>query len=670
MDPKHRIEELTQLLNQANHEYYVNANSVMSDFDFDQLLKELEVLEKQFPEWASDHSPTKRVGGDITKKFESVAHRFPMLSLSNTYSIQELTDFYERVVKTLGEDADLVAELKYDGVAISIQYENGFLKRALTRGDGEFGEDVTANVKTIGSIPLKLRGAFPSDFEIRGEIFMPREVFNELNQRRQEQGEALLANPRNTAAGTLKLQDSAVVAQRKLDSFLYGFYSIEMPFQSHTQSLEMCREWGFKTPLIHPTYLAKSKGLSGILDFINYWDQARYELPFDIDGVVIKVDRFDHQKALGFTAKSPRWAVAYKFTSQKVKTRLLSIDYQVGRTGAITPVANLEPVLLGGTTVRRASLHNADQIRKLDLHYSDYVYVEKGGEIIPKIVGVEVAERISSTESVEFIDHCPVCQTKLVKEEGLAQHLCPNADGCMPQIKGRIIHFISRKAMGIEGIGEETVEALVDKGLVKNAADLYDLNKEDLLSLERFGEKSADNLLAGLQESKTIPFERTLFALGIKMVGETVAKKLARHFGSIQALATASFEDLVHIHEIGDRIAESVIQFFANPENREMIRRLEQAGLIFERNETEVIAGSQKLSQLSFVISGVFETFDRDELKTIIERNGGEVKSGVSKNVNYLLAGSGVGPTKLEKAKALGVALVSESEFKQLMDLS
>ncbi len=668
MDASQRIAELTQQLNEYNHQYYVLSQPTISDFEFDTLLKELEQLETENPTLAAPNSPTKRVGGDITKKFETLKHKYPMLSLSNSYSLEEIEEFDARVRKTIGQEVEYVCELKYDGVAIGISYENGQLVRAVTRGDGEKGEVVTANVRTIKSIPLVLKGsAYPDEFEIRGEIFMPHKVFEELNEERAEAGEALLANPRNTASGTLKMQDSSVVAQRKLDCYLYGFYTLRTPFAQHFQSIEECAKWGFKVPPTDKKFIARCKSIAEIEQFINYWDTARYDLPFDIDGIVIKVNEYRFQDELGFTAKSPRWAIAYKFTTEQVTTELLSVTYQVGRTGAITPVANLTPVQLGGTTVKRASLHNADQIEKLDLHIGDQVQVEKGGEIIPKIVGVDHSKRGAHLKRVDFIESCPECSSTLIRLPGEAQHYCPNASGCPTQIKGRMAHFIGRKAMNIDGLGEETIELLFEKELVKNAADLYQLTKEQLLLLDRFAEKSVNNLLDGLEVSKTIPFEKVLFALGIRMVGETVAKKLARNFKNIEAIKAASFEQLVAVNEIGDKIAENVIAYFADPVNNDFVNRLKDNGLQFAVAEIAPSGKNQVLSGLSFVVSGVFTSFGREEIKQLIEELGGEIKSGVSKNVNYLLAGDGMGPAKLQKAQDVGVKLMTEDEFKALI---
>jgi len=671
MNAKERIEQLTKELNEYNHQYYVLSNSLVSDQEFDLLLKELEKLEGQHPEWASPNSPTKRVGGDITRKFETVKHKYPMLSLSNSYSIEEIEEFDTRVRKAIGNSVEYICELKYDGVAIGVTYLNGELLRAVTRGDGEQGENVTANVRTIRSIPLKLTGNdLPAEFEVRGEIFMPRQVFDALNKEREEDGEPLLANPRNTASGTLKLQDSAVVAQRKLDSFLYGFYAPNQFFKNHWESIEQCRNWGFKVPDNAKKYIALCKDIKAIEEFIAYWDKTRFDLPFDIDGIVIKVNDYTYQQELGYTAKSPRWAIAYKFSAEQAVTRLNSVSFQVGRTGAVTPVANLEPVLLGGTTVKRASVHNADQIAKLNLHVGDFVQVEKGGEIIPKIVGVDKSQRTAGSPEILFITHCPECGEELFRVEGEAQHYCPNTTGCPPQIKGRVVHFIGRRAMNIDGLGEETIELLFEKGLVRNPADLYKLEYNQLIQLDRFAEKSVNNLLSGIEASKNVPFEKVLFALGIRMVGETVAKKLARHFGSMEALRAASFEELVSVNEIGDKIAENLRAYLAHPDNIKLLEELNKAGLQFALEKKETGNSEKILSGLSFVVSGVFTSFERDQLKELIEQLGGEVKSGVTGKVSYLLAGEGMGPAKLQKAQELGVKLMNELEFKELIKIA
>ena len=661
---KSEIERLINELNQHNQLYYVHNQPEISDFEFDQLLKKLEQLENEFPEFASENSPTKRVGGDLTKKFQAVSHRYPMMSLSNTYSEEEITDWENRIKKSIGEEIEYVCELKYDGVAIGIRYENGQLSSAVTRGDGEKGELVTTNVRTIRTIPLQLQNDFPQDFEIRGEIFMPHEQFSMLNREREEAGEALYANPRNTASGTLKSLDSKIVADRKLDCYLYGLYGLSDQQVGHFESVLKAKEWGFRIPSPENRFIEKSKSIEGIMDFIHYWDQARNELPFDIDGIVIKVNSYDQQRKLGFTAKSPRWAIAYKFKTSQVETELESVTYQVGRTGAITPVANLKPVQLGGTTVKRASLHNADQIEKLDLHLHDLVQVEKGGEIIPKIVGVNLSQR-KSMEKIAFIDNCPECDHPLIRKEGEAQHYCPNETVCPPQVKGKITHFISRKAMNIDGLGEETIEMLYAKKMIKDVSDLYFLSFDQLLELERMGEKSANNLLKGVEASKKIPFERVLFGLGIRFVGETVAKKLAQAFENMDALMQANYDELIDVEEIGEKIAISLHHYFQDSANLALIHRLKEIGLSFEIIKKE--QSSSVLTGKILVVSGTFETFSRDELKELIERNGGKVGSSVSSKTDFLIAGANMGPAKLKTASNLGVTLISENEFIKLI---
>lgn len=661
---KEKIQQLTQEITQHNYNYYVLSNPTVSDYDFDMMLEQLMKLEQEFPEFADENSPTKRVGGEVTKEFETVKHKYPMLSLGNSYSKEEIADFETRIKKLVDGEIEYVCELKYDGVAIGITYVNGKLTRALTRGDGTQGDDITTNVKTIKSIPLQLMGNdFPNEFEIRGEIFLPKNVFEELNREREEIGEQLYANARNTASGTIKMQDSAVVAQRKLDSYLYFVLGENLPFKTHYESIETAGKWGFKVPSVKDNFIKKCKNIDEIFDFINYWDKKRNELNFDIDGVVIKVNNYCQQEEMGFTAKSPKWAIAYKFKAEQVKTKLLEITYQVGRTGAITPVANLQPVLLAGTMVKRASLHNADQIEKLDIRVGDWVFVEKGGEIIPKIVGVEATQRDIFSQPTQYITHCPECNTKLERTEGDAKHFCPNEWGCPPQIKGKMQHFISRKAMNIDGLGEETIEQLYNAGLVKNIVDLYHLTKEQLLPLERLAEKSVNNLLKGLEDSKKVPFERVLFAIGIRYVGETVAKKLARHFKNIDAIIQASFEELIAADEIGDKIAESILQFFSVQENKQMIMELKNLGLQFSLSEQQLENTSDKLAGLTFVVSGVFSLFSRDELKNLIEQNGGKVSGSISKKTNYIVAGENMGPSKLEKATELGVAIIDEQQF-------
>lgn len=665
---KARIEQLSQELREHNYRYYNQDAPSISDYDFDMLLKELEELEKSFPEFADENSPTKRVGGEVTKNFETVVHKYPMLSLSNSYSREELEEFDERVQKILGQKVEYVCELKYDGVAIGISYKNGKIQQALTRGDGTQGDDITTNVKTIRSIPLVLKGDYPDEFEIRGELFYPLSVFRDLNESREEAGEEQLANPRNAASGTLKMQDSAVVAQRKLDCFLYFVLGKDLPFQNHYGNLEAAADWGFKVPKPAPKLIAKCNSIDEIFEFIDHWDSERSKLDFEIDGVVIKVNDYYLQEELGFTAKSPRWAIAYKFKADRVETRLNEITYQVGRTGAITPVANLEPVLLAGTTVKRASLHNADQIEKLDIREGDLVQVEKGGEIIPKVVGVNLEARPSNSQSTQYIQNCPECNTELVRIEGEAQHYCPNVWGCAPQIKGKMAHFISRKAMNIDGLGEETVSQIYDAGLIQNIADIYQLKKEDLLPLERMAEKSVNNLLAGVAASKEIPFPRVLFAIGIRHVGVTVAKKLASHFKSITAIKAATFEELIAVDEIGDKIAESIISFFKEERNDELVSRLADFGLQMEIDEEEQHLDSEILNSQSFVISGVFERHSRDELKVLIEANGGKNVGSLSGKTNFLLAGANMGPAKKEKAEKLGIQIISEAEFEAMLN--
>ena len=665
-EAKEEILRLSKEINYHNHLYYVESNPQISDYEFDKLLEKLQELEKQFPEFAFESSPTKRVGGDITKKFQTVAHTFPMLSLSNTYSEEEILEWENRIKKLEDGAIEYVCELKYDGVAIGIRYENGFLTRAVTRGDGTQGEEITANVRTIRTIPLQLRGDFPQDFEIRGEIFMPLASFLKLNAEREENGEQLFANPRNTASGTLKMQDSKVVSERNLDSYLYGIYGNNLAFEGHFETVQKAGEWGFKIPLQQSRMIEKTDSAEGIMNFIHFWDKERYNLPFEIDGVVVKVNNYAQQKRLGFTAKSPRWAIAYKFKTERVETKLESVVYQVGRTGSITPVANLKPVQLGGTTVKRASLHNSDQIKKLDLHVNDFVYVEKGGEIIPKIVGVNTEKRTKDAGIIQFIESCPECNATLIRREGEANHYCPNEDACPPQMKGKMEHFISRKAMNIDGLGAETIDLLYEKGLIKTSADLYDLTFDQVVELDRMADKSADNLIKGLVESKNIPFERVLFALGIRFVGETVAKKLAKHFKNMDALIAAKFDDLTNVGEIGEKIAISLQQYFLNEEHLHFINRLKKAGLQFEIKEK--VGASNTLEGKSFVVSGVFNAFSRDELKELIESNGGKNVSAISNKTDYVVAGENMGPAKLKKATDLGIAILSEDDFIQLIN--
>ncbi len=660
---KERIEELRRIIDGHNHKYYVLNSPEISDYRFDELLRELTELEERHPEYYSPNSPTQRVGSDIANSFRQVSHRFPMLSLANTYSLDEIAEFHKRVVKEVGEEVEYVCELKFDGTAISLTYENGELARAVTRGDGAVGDDVTANVRTIRSVPLRLRGTdWPDYFEIRGEIFLPHASFKKLNEEREEIGEPPFANPRNAAAGTLKQQNSSVVAQRGLDSFLYDIQGEQLPFATHYENLEKAREWGFK---ISP-HMKKCGSLAGISEYIAYWDTERRNLPYDTDGVVIKVNSFATRRQLGSTAKAPRWAVAYKFKAEEAKTKLLSVDFQVGRTGAVTPVANLEPVQLAGTTVKRASLHNEDQIRLLDVRINDRVFVEKGGEIIPKITGVSLADRPADSVPLVFIKCCPECGTRLVKPEGEARHYCPNPLHCPPQIVGRIDHFISRRAMNIDGLGEETVQLLYENGLIENVADLYGLEKEQLSGLPRLGEKSADNIIQSIERSKTVSFSRVLYAIGIRYVGETTAKHLAAHFRSFDQLRAAGPEELTEAEEVGGKIAESILSFMADPENIQIVERLRAAGVQMEQTGSE--QASDRLKGLSFVISGTFDHHSRDELKELIEKNGGKNLGAVSKNTTYLLAGAKAGDSKLAKAKKLNVPLLTVEELLALLE--
>lgn len=655
-----KIKALREALEQHNYKYYVLSSPTLSDHEFDAMMEELQTLEEAYPEFADPHSPTQRVGSDLSKEFEQVMHKYPMLSLGNTYSEEEVRDFYERVSRELNEPFEIVAELKFDGTSISLIYQNGRLVRAVTRGDGTRGDDVTVNVKTIRSVPLKLMGnGYPSEFEIRGEILLPWAEFDRLNKEREEQEEPLFANPRNAASGTLKQQNPAIVAARKLDAYFYYLLGEGLPADTHLGNLEAAREWGFKIPEV----IRKCSTLQEIFDYITYWDTQRKNLPVATDGIVLKVNSLRQQKNLGFTAKSPRWAIAYKFQAERAVTRLNSVSFQVGRTGAVTPVANLEPVLLAGTTVKRASLHNADIIEGLDLHLGDMVYVEKGGEIIPKIVGVDLdARSMLIGDKVRFIRSCPECGTPLMRPEGEAAHYCPNETGCPPQIKGKIEHFVTRKAMNIN-MGPETVEDLYNAGLVKNPADLYTLTLQDLLSLERWADKSARNLLASLHESGKVPFERVLFALGIRYVGETVAKRLALALHTMEQLEKASFETLIEVDEIGERIARSVIDYFADEHNRTLVNRLKEQGLQMSVSEEVLANRSERLKGLSIVISGTFTKYSRDEYKAMIEQNGGKNSGSVSGKTDYILAGANMGPAKLEKAAQLGVKIINEDEF-------
>ena len=657
---KDKIKALREALEQHNYNYYVLSAPTISDREFDEMMKELQVLEEAHPEYADPHSPTQRVGSDLSKEFEQVVHKYPMLSLGNTYSEDEVKDFYERIARDLNEPFEIVAELKYDGTSISLTYEDGRLVRAVTRGDGTRGDDVTANVKTIRSVPLKLMGdRYPATFEIRGEILLPWAEFDRLNKEREEQEEPLFANPRNAASGTLKQQNPAVVAARKLDAYFYYLLGEELPAETHFDNLEAARSWGVKIPNV----IRVCNSLEDIYDYIAYWDVERKNLPVATDGIVLKVNSLRQQRNLGFTAKSPRWAIAYKFQAERAVTRLNSVSFQVGRTGAVTPVANLEPVLLAGTTVKRASLHNADIIEGLDLHLGDKVFVEKGGEIIPKIVGVDVEARgLLVGDKVRFIRSCPECGTPLMRPEGEAAHYCPNEAGCPPQIKGKIEHFVTRRAMNIN-MGPETVEDLYEAGYIKDTADLYTLEIADLLRLERWADKSARNLMASLEESKQVPFERVLYGLGIRFVGETVAKRLVSAFHSMEQLEQASFEDLTAVDEIGERIARSIIAYFADERNRTLVNRLKEYGLQMSVAEEKLANRSEKLKGLSIVISGTFAKHSRDEYKAMIEQHGGKNSGSVSGKTDYILAGDNMGPAKLEKAAKLGVKIINEDEF-------
>lgn len=664
MTVKEKIDQLRADLHRHNYNYYVLNAPEISDKEFDDRMRELQELEKEHPEYQDDNSPTMRVGSDLNKNFTQVAHKYPMLSLGNTYSESEVTDFYDRVKKALNEDFEICCELKYDGTSISLTYENGKLVRAVTRGDGEKGDDVTDNVKTIRTIPLVLHGSYPESFEIRGEILMPWEVFEELNREKEAREEPLFANPRNAASGTLKLQNSAIVASRKLDAYLYYLLGEELPCDGHYENLQAAAGWGFKTS----EHMKKAHSLEEVFEYIRYWDTERKNLPVATDGIVLKVNSMRQQKNLGFTAKSPRWAIAYKFQAERALTRLNKVTYQVGRTGAVTPVANLDPVQLSGTIVKRASLHNADIIEGLDLHIGDMVYVEKGGEIIPKITGVDKdARSMLIGEKVKFITHCPECGSKLIRYEGEAAHYCPNETSCPPQIKGKIEHFISRKAMNIDGLGPETVDMFYRLGLIKNTADLYQLTADDIKNLDRMGEKSAENIIKGIEASKEVPFERVLFALGIRFVGETVAKKIAKSFNDIDELENANLKKLINIDEIGEKIAQSILTYFANPLNRELIERLKSTGLQLYRREEDLSGYTDKLAGQSIVISGVFTHHSRDEYKELIEKNGGKNVGSISAKTNFILAGENMGPAKLEKAHKLGIKLMSEDEFLTLI---
>lgn len=665
MTVKEQIEQLRSLLHQHNYNYYVLNTPSISDQEFDSLMRQLQKLEELHPEYQDENSPSVRVGSDINKNFTQVSHKYPMLSLSNTYSEGEVNEFYQRVRKALNEEFEICCEMKYDGTSISLIYEDGKLMRAVTRGDGEKGDDVTDNVKTIKSIPLVLHGSnYPPVFEMRGEILMPWDTFEELNREKEAREEPLFANPRNAASGTLKLQNSSIVASRKLDAYLYYLLGDNLPFDGHYENLQEAQKWGFKiSPLMR-----KCHSTEEIFEFINYWDIERKNLPVATDGIVLKVNSLKQQKNLGFTAKSPRWAIAYKFQAERALTRLNRVTFQVGRTGAVTPVANLEPVQLSGTVVKRASLHNADIIENLDLYIGDMVYVEKGGEIIPKITGVDTALRsFMIGEKVKFINQCPECGSTLIRYEGEAAYYCPNDSACPPQIKGKIEHFISRKAMNIDGLGPETVDLFYSLGLIQNTADLYQLTIEQIKDLDGKGEKSAENIINGIEQSKKVPFERVIFALGIRFVGETVAKKIAKSFTNIDELINASKEELINIDEIGEKIAQSILNFFSNETNRTLIQRLKDAGLTLQRSKEERADYTDKLYGLSIVISGVFTHYSRDEYKAMIEKNGGKNVSSISAKTSFILAGENMGPSKLDKANKLGIKIINEEEFLKLI---
>jgi DNA ligase (NAD+) len=662
---KERIEALREELHQHNYNYYVLDNATISDFEFDMKLKELEKLEEEFPEFSDPNSPTKRVGGQITKNFETVTHKNRMYSLDNSYSKEDLLDWEKRIQKILGTDQiEYTCELKYDGASINLTYENGKFVKAVTRGDGFQGDDVSTNIKTIKTIPMVLNADFVQDFEMRGEIILPLDGFNKMNEERLANGEEAYRNPRNTASGSLKLQDSAEVAKRPLDCLLYQVVTNERKYSTHFGSLDAARSAGFKVPKT----ITEAKSIDEVLEFVNHWDEKRHDLPYETDGVVIKVNGLQQQEELGYTSKAPRWAIAYKFKAEQVATVLNEITYQVGRTGAITPVANLEPVHLAGTIVKRASLHNADQIAKLDIRVSDTVFVEKGGEIIPKIIAVDFSKRPADSQPTQYATHCPECGTELVRTEGDAKHYCPNTFGCPPQITGRIQHYISRKAMDIDGLGGETVDLLRKEGLIQNYADLYDLRVEQIIPLERMAEKSAQNMINGIEKSKEIPFEKVLYALGIRFVGETVAKKLAKHFKSIDALMTADYETLVGVDEIGGKIAESILEFSNDLGNIQLVNRLKSYGVQLQVSEEDLAGQTDKLQGKVFVVSGVFYQMSRNELRKAIEDNGGKVSSSISKKTTYVVAGDNMGPSKKTKAESLGVAIISEEDFIEMIN--
>lgn len=664
-EAKNQIQKLTDQINYHTDLYYVKSKSEISDFEFDQLLEQLSKLETEFPELRLPDSPTQRVGGAVTKEFASVVHQYPMLSLGNTYSADELKEFNIRVAKGLdGDPYDYFCELKFDGVSISLIYENGLLTKAITRGDGVRGDDVTTNIKTIRSLPLSIKGKnIPERFEVRGEVFLSKDAFKQLNKEREDIGEETYANARNTASGTVKMQDSAEVARRKLDCFVYYLLGADNQVDTHADSIHKLESWGFK---VSQTY-QQCKSIDDVLAYIAHWEKKRLELPLDTDGVVIKVNSLEQQSQLGFTAKSPRWAISYKYKAESISTRLNGITYQVGRTGSVTPVAELEPVLLAGTTVKRASLHNANEIARLDLRIGDYVFVEKGGEIIPKVTGVVLDKRNAHNKAVRYITQCPECKTELIRKEGEANHYCPNEKGCPPQIKGKIEHFIQRKAMDIDSIGEQTIRQLYELGFVKSPADLYDLTKEHLLKLEKVKEKSAQNILDGISHSKNQPFESVLFGIGIRFVGKTVAEKLAKHFKTMHNLSHASYDQLLEAPEVGEKIAQSVVAYFKDADNLQEIERLTKAGLQFESTLKEAEKLSNILDNKSFVISGVFQNYERDQLKDIIIANGGKVLSSISGKLDFLLAGENMGPAKREKAEKLDVKIISEQEFDAML---
>jgi len=666
-EAKNQIKALSAELKQHNYNYYVLAMPTISDFDFDKKLEQLNKLEKEFPEFLDPDSPTQKVGGEVTKEFVTVRHRWPMLSLGNTYNEQELVEFDQRIRKAIGDSFEYVCELKFDGLSMSLTYENGKLVRAVTRGDGTQGDEVTTNVRTIHSIPKKLTsGGYPDLFEIRGEVFMHLKAFERLNKERTDNGEMTYANPRNFASGTMKLQDSAEVARRPLDCFLYGLYTEKTLFKTHWESLEAVKSWGFHVD----NHSRLCSDIGGVLEFISHWDKERFNLSYDIDGIVIKVNNYSQQQELGFTSKSPRWAISYKFKAERVETELLQVTYQVGRTGAVTPVANLKPVLLAGTTVKRATLHNADEItERLKLHEHDTVFVEKGGEIIPKIISVNLDKRKPDAKPIAYITHCPACDTPLLRTEGEAAWYCPNDEGCPPQIVGKMQHFIGRKAMNIDGLGDETIETLHSRGFINHISDIYDLHTHaaELKQMGRFGEKSISNMLDGIEKSKLMPFEKVLFGLGIRYVGETVARKLAFHFKTIDKLMAATEEELTAADEIGGRIAQSIVEYFSDEKHQQEIEKLNAAGLQFVAEEKEVTLASEKLAGQSFIISGVFEKFSRDELKDIIEQNGGKILSSISAKLNYLVAGDNMGPAKLEKAQKLNIPIISDQELLDLI---